>query len=219
MGGENLPEGWFKKESKSHPGRYFYYHKETKEKSWYAPGSAKIEEQVKRKAEAASLKIEQTAKASKTFVPAARPGAAGATASAPGAAGATASVYDDDEPTCHALHLLIKHADSRRPSSWREANITLSKVAARRVLAQIKREILDEAKLRGGGASAVRAVFGERAKERSDCSSYLKGGDLGHFKRGKMQRPFENAAFALAPRGLSEIVETDSGVHIIYRIA
>ena len=40
---------------------------------------------------------------------------------------------------------------------------------------------------------------------------------VGWFTRGKMQKPFEDAAFALNVGELSEIVDTDSGVHIILR--
>lgn len=59
--------------------------------------------------------------------------------------------------------------------------------------------------------------FASLAQKYSDCSSHSKGGDLGHFSRGQMQKPFENATFALQPGEMSDIVETDSGVHIIYR--
>lgn len=53
----------------------------------------------------------------------------------------------------------------------------------------------------------------------SDCSSAKRGGDLGLFGRGAMQKPFEDAAFALKVGGLSQPVDTDSGVHIILRTA
>ena len=44
-------------------------------------------------------------------------------------------------------------------------------------------------------------------------------GDLGSFSRGQMQKPFEEASFALPMGGLSEIVDTESGIHIILRLA
>lgn len=61
--------------------------------------------------------------------------------------------------------------------------------------------------------------FEDVAKERSDCSSFKRGGDLGYFSRGEMQPPFEKAAFALKVGEMSGPVETDSGVHIIKRVA
>lgn len=60
--------------------------------------------------------------------------------------------------------------------------------------------------------------FQELAKEYSDCSSAKQGGDLGEFGRGQMQKPFEDAAFALQPGQMSAPVQTDSGIHLIYRL-
>ena len=61
------------------------------------------------------------------------------------------------------------------------------------------------------------ATFEELASKYSDCSSAKKGGDLGPFGRGQMQKPFEDASFALKVGDMSETVVTDSGVHIILR--
>jgi NIMA-interacting peptidyl-prolyl cis-trans isomerase 1 len=55
------------------------------------------------------------------------------------------------------------------------------------------------------------------AKQRSDCGSCAQSGDLGHFGRGDMQKPFEDASFALKVGEMSGIVDTDSGVHLILR--
>lgn len=63
------------------------------------------------------------------------------------------------------------------------------------------------------------ASFAELASKYSDCSSAKKGGDLGSFPRGAMQKPFEDAAFNLKIGELSEPVWTDSGVHIVLRTA
>ncbi len=47
--------------------------------------------------------------------------------------------------------------------------------------------------------------------------SAQRGGDLGFFGRGQMQRPFEEATYALQVGELSGPVFTDSGVHLILR--
>ncbi len=58
--------------------------------------------------------------------------------------------------------------------------------------------------------------FAELAREASeDVGSADRGGHLGFFGRGQMIPEFEEAAFALEPGELSEIVETQFGYHLI----
>ncbi len=59
------------------------------------------------------------------------------------------------------------------------------------------------------------ADFVALAKENSTCPSSKQGGDLGYFTKGKMVPQFEQAVFALEPGGLSGVVETQFGFHII----
>jgi len=114
------------------------------------------------------------------------------------------------------LHIIRKHKDSRRPSSWREKTITCSKEEAARFLQGLRDEL---APLGGPGSwGRLKKAFEEKAKVHSDCGSAKKGGDLGLFQFGKMQKAFSEASFALDVGELSQMVSTDSGVHIILRI-
>ncbi|XP_062225125.1 peptidyl-prolyl cis-trans isomerase Pin1-like [Phragmites australis] len=114
--------------------------------------------------------------------------------------------------TVRASHILIKHEGSRRKASWKDPDgrvisaTTRGDAAAR--LLDLRNQIL-----------SGQAAFADLAARHSDCSSARRGGDLGTFGRRQMQKPFEDATFALKVGELSDIVDTDSGVHIILRTA
>lgn len=57
--------------------------------------------------------------------------------------------------------------------------------------------------------------FAELARQYSADGSAAQGGDLGFFGRGDMMAPFEEAAFALEPGQISDVVETPYGLHVI----
>jgi NIMA-interacting peptidyl-prolyl cis-trans isomerase 1 len=128
---------------------------------------------------------------------------AGASGGAGGGGGAPTSV--------RASHILIKHKESRKPYSWRDEKrlITKTKEDAARQLSALAVKLQQE-----GPAS-----FGRYAELHSDCSSAKHRGDLGPFERGKMQRAFEDVAFQLKVGEMSNVVSTDSGVHLILRTA
>lgn len=71
------------------------------------------------------------------------------------------------------------------------------------------------AELRGG------ADFGELARQNSDDkTSARQGGILPQLvTRGRLVKPFEDAAFALEPGALSDVVETQYGYHIVKLIS
>ncbi|TYG49572.1 hypothetical protein ES288_D10G104800v1 [Gossypium darwinii] len=109
-----------------------------------------------------------------------------------------------------ASHILIKHQGSRRKASWKDPEgRVISNTTRDAAVSQLKA-------LRDDIASG-NAKFGEVASRHSDCSSAKRGGDLGPFGRGQMQKPFEDATYSLKIGEISDIVDTDSGVHIIMR--
>ena len=94
----------------------------------------------------------------------------------------------------HARHILVKAA----PSASEDAKAKARKKAE---------DLL--AKVRDGGD------FAALAKKNSEDTSAASGGDLGFFPRGTMTPPFEEAAFALEPGQISDVVQTPFGFHII----
>lgn len=104
------------------------------------------------------------------------------------------SAYDQ-KAGAHARHILIKTPPSPKEEDLKKA----------------EKEINDIYAL----ATKKDADFGEIAKEKSQCPSAPKGGDLGFFTEGMMVPEFEKAAFALKPGEISKPVKTQFGYHII----
>ena len=92
-----------------------------------------------------------------------------------------------------------------------ELPTTGEQVHARHILLQTREEA-DAALARLKGGEEFAAVAAELSQ---DTMSKEDGGDLGWFPRGQMLPEFEEAAFALQPGELSEVVETSAGFHII----
>lgn len=99
----------------------------------------------------------------------------------------------DEFTGLRASHILI------RPDGFDEASKSKARTQAEEVLKQAK-----------GGAD-----FAELARKHSADGSAQQGGDLGFFTRSSMVPPFSNAAFALKPGEISDVVETQFGFHII----
>jgi peptidyl-prolyl cis-trans isomerase C len=105
--------------------------------------------------------------------------------------------YDEPEQV-RASHILIKPATSD-PNTDPNGPKLAARAKAEKLLEEIK-----------GGAD-----FAELARAHSGCISAREGGDVKFFARGAMVPPFEEAAFALAPGEMSDVVETRFGYHII----
>jgi len=106
-----------------------------------------------------------------------------------------------------ASHILCKHSGSRNPVSRRtNQSVTISKEAATKEIHGIIEQVRNDP-----------GRFALIAKQRSDCGSSSRGGDLGFFGRGEMQLPFEMATFSLQVGEISGVVDTESGIHVIMR--
>ncbi|KXN90107.1 Peptidyl-prolyl cis-trans isomerase ssp-1 [Leucoagaricus sp. SymC.cos] len=121
------------------------------------------------------------------------------------------NLFKGEKGQVRASHLLVKHKDSRRPSSWKEADIKRTKEEAIQILEGYQKEI-DSV-----DAAEKSAKFAELASKHSDCSSHSNGGDLGWFGRGQMQEAFEKTTYDMKIGDVSGIISTDSGTHLIFR--
>lgn len=98
------------------------------------------------------------------------------------------------EEKVHARHILIKLPPDASPEDDKKA-----KERAQAVLAKVKKG----------------EEFPLLAGQHSEDNTKDRGGDLGYFSRGKMIKPFEDAAFKLKVGETSDLVRTQFGYHII----
>ena len=111
------------------------------------------------------------------------------------------------------------HYDSHRDEYSKEAQ-----VCAQHILVTPK-DGAPDAKLEAiGKIQQIRARivtgtdFAMEAAAHSDCPSGKQaGGSLGWFSRGMMVKEFDEAVFAMPVGGLSDIIETQFGFHIIFK--
>ena len=102
--------------------------------------------------------------------------------------------------TVRVSHVLIAWEGASR------ATTTRSKEDARKLIESVQKQ------LKGGKS------FGELAQANSDDPGTKdKGGEIGELVRGNAEESFDKAAFALKPGGVSGIVETSFGYHLILR--
>lgn len=98
-----------------------------------------------------------------------------------------------------ASHILVAY----RGASASDERVLRSKEEAREKAETIRQDVL------------VGEDFAALAKRESDGPSAKDGGSLGSFGRGSMVPAFEDVAFSLSAGGVSDIVETPFGFHII----
>ncbi len=130
-----------------------------------------------------------------TASPPAASSAAPASSPAPSAAEAAPTVIA-------AQHILVAYKGAKGAPK----NVTRSKADAKKRA----EEVLERIK-KGEDFSALVKTFSE------DPGSVDRMGSVGKFERGKMVKPFSDAAFALKVDEVSGVVESEFGFHIIKR--
>jgi len=113
-------------------------------------------------------------------------------------------------------HILVKFRDCKNPvDKVRNRPVTRGRWEAERLLRKVLEEFEDSEPQKRA------SVFSQRCREFSDCQSSLRGGDLtgdiNWVRRGKMGTAFDDAAFALQVGQLSDLVDSDAGIHLIWR--
>ncbi len=104
--------------------------------------------------------------------------------------------YFEQPEQAHAAHILLRVQPNSTPEQ---------KTEIRKRLEGIRADV-----------ESKNITFAEAATKNSDDkASAQKGGDLGFFPRGRMVKPFEDAAFSSPAGTLTPVIETQFGYHLI----
>ena len=114
-----------------------------------------------------------------------------------------------------AMQILIKHQESARLASWRDPDGAKIKQRPKAEATAKLSTLRSELQALSGEAIAVR--FSAFARQESDCASGKEGGDLGQLEEEEMMEEFEEAVAPLGEFELSNVFESESGVHLALR--
>jgi parvulin-like peptidyl-prolyl isomerase len=102
-----------------------------------------------------------------------------------------------DKTTVRTSHIVLRLPTTATPSEREKAREKLKAIRA--------------------DLAAKRVEFAAAAKAHSQCPSAPNGGDVGYIVRKfQADEPYAKAAFALPVGGVSDVVETDQGYHLIW---
>jgi len=116
----------------------------------------------------------------------------------------------DTEKEKRDFYIIHKDSLAIKPVTWNIGMILReTEVSPETNNAQLKAIKSVQDKLKSGES------FSTLAKKESQCPSSAQGGDLGFISKGKMVKPFEDAAFTLKVGEVSDVVKTQYGYHLI----
>eukprot|EP00933_Yihiella_yeosuensis_P084964 TRINITY_DN99733_c0_g1_i1.p1 TRINITY_DN99733_c0_g1~~TRINITY_DN99733_c0_g1_i1.p1 ORF type:complete len:524 (-),score=116.03 TRINITY_DN99733_c0_g1_i1:88-1659(-) len=121
----------------------------------------------------------------------------------------------EDPSQVRLRHILLKHKECKSCiDKVRNKQVKRTRGEAERIL----RKVLEECE-----GDADKKIFTQRCKDLSECQSCLKAGelvgDLSWVKPGKYGQAFDDVAFALSVGQMSDLVDTDQGIHVVMRSA
>jgi peptidyl-prolyl cis-trans isomerase C len=109
--------------------------------------------------------------------------------------------YDENKDLFDGVSVRASHIVKRTGPKATEAD----RQAARTKLLAVRQQIISK-----------QITFADAAKNHSEDSLAASGGDIGFFPRkGVVDEAFARAAYALQPGQVSDVVETDYGLHLI----
>ncbi len=109
--------------------------------------------------------------------------------------------YADNKDYFDQIKVRASHIVLRIPASANQAEVETSRAR----LQQLRQEIV-----------AGKIDFAEAAKKFSQCPSAPSGGDIGFFfRKYTLQEPIARAAFAMKVGDISDVIQSDYGLHLI----
>lgn len=121
---------------------------------------------------------------------------------APSSEPAAAPTASGPHQIAGAVHILIAY----KGAQFAPKEVTRSKDEAKKLAQEMLAKLKDK-----------KATIGELASKYSDDPSKAAAGAIGNFERLAMPEAFSDAVFSMDVGGLSEVVETPRGFHVIQR--
>mmetsp|Transcript_70265 Transcript_70265/g.206087 ORF Transcript_70265/g.206087 Transcript_70265/m.206087 type:complete len:429 (-) Transcript_70265:66-1352(-) len=195
-----LPPGWTQKESRSKPGLFYYVHEDGGFTQFERPTTRGRDPLASGAAQDLAKRRREEAEKKPTDALPVRAVSAG---------------------EARVWHILKKHKDffGKAATSWRQKKITWTKQEAKQALLKLKDKLFNVGY--GGGQEALQRKFENYARLESDDDLSAKmGGDLGPVtKKRKLFGGYEiaKAAFETKIGEISDVIETNEGMHLLAR--